>query len=57
MRVQKYYVENKHYLRHENKVNENKVLIIVLWGSKIYVKQWKKKLLSFMSNLQTYDYF
>ena len=26
MRVLKYYVENKHYLRHENKVNENKVL-------------------------------
>ena len=24
MRVLKYYVEHKHYLRHENKVNENK---------------------------------
>ena len=26
MRVLKYYVENKHYLRHENKVNENEIL-------------------------------
>ena len=26
MRVQKYYVKIKHYLRQENKVNENKVL-------------------------------
>ena len=50
--VLKYYVEHKALLRHENKVNENKVL---------YCKALRfetiKKLFSFMSNLQTYYHF
>ena len=28
----------KHYLRHDNKVNES---VMILWGIKIYVKQKK----------------
>ena len=31
MRVPEYYVKIKHYLRHKNKVNENKV--ITYWGA------------------------
>ena len=44
MRVLKYYVKIKHYLRHENKVNEKwvQVSIKVLEG-KIYVKHNQKQ--------------
>ena len=36
MRVLKYYVEKKHYMRHENKGNENKVLyckVFKMWNN------------------------
>ena len=45
----------KHYLRHENKVNENKVLCCKALRSETI--QNNKKLFSFMSNLQTYCHF
>ena len=48
-----------HYLRHENRVIRNKV-VIILWGINIYVetglKLWKK-LFTIISNLQTHYHF
>ena len=38
MRVLKYDVKNTAPFRHENKVNENKS-IVILSGNKVYVKQ------------------
>ena len=45
----------KHYLRHENKVNENKVLSYckAMWNN----QKQQKMLFSFMANLQTYYHF
>ena len=48
MRVLKYYVENKALLRHENKVNETKVLS--------YCKALRCETIC-MLNLQTYYHF
>ena len=45
----------KHHLRHENKVNENKVLSYC--EAPRYMWNNKKSLFSFMSNLQTYYNF
>ena len=47
--VQKYCVKIEPYLRHENKVNENKLLYY-----KVLRCETKKKLFFFMSNLQNY---
>ena len=44
----------KHYLRHENKVNENKVLS---YCKALRCETIKKQKFSFMSNLQTYYHF
>ena len=44
----------KHYLRHENKVNENKVSS---YCETLRCETIKKKLFSLMSNSQTYYYF
>ena len=56
MRVLKYYVEIKHYLRHKNKVNENEVSYCEALRCET-IKNTTKKLFSFMSNLQTYFHF
>ena len=53
MRVLKYYVESKAHLRHENKVNENKVLSYC----EALRCETMKKLISFMSELQAYYQF
>ena len=53
MRVLKYYVKIKHYLRHENKVNE----VLSCCEAVRYmlnIIKTMKKLFSIMSNLQTY---
>ena len=43
----------KHYLIHENKVNEN---IIIVWGIKMWNNE-KKKVVFLYVKLQTYRYF
>ena len=43
----------KHYLRHENKVNENKLVL----SRKVLRCETTKQLFSFMWNLQTYINF
>ena len=50
-----YYVENKALLGHENKVNETQVLYCKALRREIMII--KKKLFSYMSNLQTYHHF
>ena len=50
MRVLKYYLENKALFE------TWKWSVIILWGIKIYVKQYKK-LLTIVSNLQIYRQF
>ena len=47
----------KHYFRHENKVNENKVLSYCEALRCETIKTKKKEFFSFMSNLQTYYNF
>ena len=56
MRVLKYYVENKGLFETWNKVNENKVLSYCK-ALKCETIKNKKKLFSFMSNLQSYYHF
>ena len=46
----------KHYKRHQNKVNENKVLYCKALRCET-IKNNKRKLFSFMLNLQTYYHF
>ena len=56
MIVLKNYVENKHYLRHENKVNENKVLSYCEPLRCDTIKN-NNTVVFFMSNLQNYYHF
>ena len=46
----------KHYLRHENKVNENKILSYCK-ASRCETIKTNKKVVFFMSNLQAYHHF
>ena len=46
----------KHYLRHENKVNENKVFSFCEALRYMSTNDKRQKMLSFMSNLQTYHH-